>query len=106
MPADAYQNLRVFMLAGMYILGGITFLLGVGILLFDIMGKDINTLLTQTNRLAQKGLTEELSGLVGNASTLLNTINELVRTRNGIAIIMIVVGLVMMIVPYYLTLHP
>ncbi len=105
MAADVFKNLQVFMLSGMYLLGGATFTLGVGILMFDILGKDLRTVLSQTNRLAQKGLTEELSGLVGNASTLLNTINEMVRTRNGIGITLIVVGLVMMILPYYLTLQ-
>lgn len=105
MAADIFEKLQLFILTGLYILGGTTFMIGVGILLYDILGKDLRAIVAQTNRLAQKGLTEELSGLVGNASTLLNTINEMVRTRNGIAITLVIVGLVMMILPYYLTLQ-
>ena len=105
MAADVFEKLQLFILTGLYILGGTTFMIGVGILLYDILGKDLRAIVAQTNRLAQKGLTEELSGLVGNASTLLNTINEMVRTRNGIAITLVVVGLIMMILPYYLTLQ-
>lgn len=105
MAADVFEKLQLFILTGLYILGGTTFMIGVGILLYDILGKDLRAIVAQTNRLAQKGLTEELSGLVGNASTLLNTINEMVRTRNGIAITLVIVGLVMMILPYYLTLQ-
>lgn len=105
MDADIFEKLQLIILSGLYLLGGTTFMIGVGILLYDILGKDLRAIVTQTNRLAQKGLTEELSGLVGNASTLLNTINEMVRTRNGIAITLVVVGLIMMILPYYLTLQ-
>lgn len=105
MTADVFEKLQLFILSGLYILGGTTFMIGVGILMYDILGKDLRAIVAQTNRLAQKGLTEELSGLVGNASTLLNTINEMVRTRNGIAITLVIVGLVMMILPYYLTLQ-
>ena len=105
MAAELFDKLQLIFLSGLYILGGITFIIGVGILLYDILGKSLNNIVTETNRLAQKGLTEELSGLVGNASTLLNTINEMVRTRNGIAISLIIVGLLMMILPYYLSLQ-
>jgi hypothetical protein len=99
-----FDNLQVFMLAGMFILGGVTFSIGVSILLLDLWGKDLRSIISQTNRLAQKGLTEELSGLVGNASTLLNTVNEMVRTRNGIGLTLMVIGIVMMISPFILTL--
>jgi hypothetical protein len=105
MAAGIFDKLQLIFLSGLYILGGITFIIGVGILIYDILGKNLNNIVTETNRLAQKGLTEELSGLVGNASTLLNTINDMVRTRNGIAISLIIVGLLMMILPYYLSLH-
>ena len=105
MAAELFDKLQLIFLSGLYILGGITFIIGVGVLLYDILGKNLNNIVTETNRLAQKGLTEELSGLVGNASTLLNTINEMVRTRNGIAISLIIVGLLMMILPYYLSLQ-
>jgi hypothetical protein len=104
MALETFKDLQVFMLAGMFLLGGITFSIGVSILLIDILGKDLRAIISQTNRLAQKGLTEELSGLVGNASALLSTVNEMVRTRNGIGITLMIVGIIMMILPFILTL--
>jgi hypothetical protein len=102
-PINAFNELQYYMLAGMYLLGGVTFITGVIILLVGIWGYDQQALLAQTNRIAQKGLTEELSGLVGNASTLLSTLNDMVRTRNGIGFILIFTGGLLMVTAYWFT---
>ena len=91
------------MLAGIFILGGLTFLSGVMILLLSVWGYDQRNLLTQTNRIAQKGLADEISGLVGNASMLVSAINDMVRSRNGIGIVLIVTGSALMIIAYWFT---
>lgn len=93
------HNLQYSMLIGFFTLGVITFLAGVLILIIGAWGKEVNATLAQTNRLAQKGLAEEVSGLVGNASSLLTTLNDLIRTRNGIGVTLIITGIVMMIIP-------
>ena len=98
------HNLQYTMLIGIFTLGVITFCAGVLILLTGAWGKDLRATLTQTNRLAQKGLADEVSGLVGNASTLLATINELMRTRNGIGITLIITGGIMMLIPCWFIL--
>jgi len=60
-------------------------------------GKDVHTLATQTTRLAQKGLAEQVAGLVGNASALLEAVNKLVRTTAGVGVFLTVLGLLLMI---------
>jgi hypothetical protein len=86
------QDLMIFMLIGIFLLGSVTFLLGLAILMYGAWGKDLRTIADQTTSLAQKGIAEEISGLVGNASTLMSTLNELVRTSNGIGFYLTIIG--------------
>src|SRR5512145_347416 len=97
------QRLQTFMIITMFGLGCTSFVTGAIILVITAAGKDSNNVLAQTNRLAQKGLAEEIAGLVGNATNLLNSINEMVTTRNGIGIALMIFGSILMLVAFYLT---
>jgi hypothetical protein len=90
------NDLQLFMIIGTFLLGSITFLLGLAILMYGAWGKDLKTIADQTTRLAQKGIAEEISGLVGNASTLMNTLNDLMRTSNGIGFYLTIIGALLM----------
>jgi hypothetical protein len=87
-----------------YLLGFITIILGIAILVHGVWGRDLRTLASQTTRLAQKGLAEEVSGLVGNASALLTTINEMVRTSTGIGLYLTLVGIILIGIAFYVTI--
>lgn len=89
------SEIQLIMACGTFLLGGITFLVGIFILVSGTMRRDLNVLATQTTRLAQKGLAEEVAGLVGNASSLLNAVNELVRTAAGIGVFLIFIGMIL-----------
>jgi len=91
------SELQLFMLIGTFLLGSITFLLGLAILMYGAWGKDLRTIADQTTRLAQKGIAEEIAGLVGNASTLMTTLNDVMRTSNGIGFYLTVIGGVLML---------
>ena len=73
----------------LFCLGGLSLLAGIIVLLSRTMNKDIRTLATQTNRLAQKGIIDGVAGLVGNASSLLDATNQLVRTSTGIGVFLV-----------------
>lgn len=96
-------TLRLYMLAGAYMLGFLTFIIGVAILLIGVWGYDQKNLLAQTNQIAQKGIAEDISGLVGNASMLVTAIHDMVRTRNGVGILLLVTGVILMIAAYWFT---
>lgn len=96
------NDLQMFMLIGIFLLGSVTFLLGLAILMYGAWGKDLRTIADQTTRLAQKGIAEEISGLVGNASTLMNTLNELMRTSNGIGFYLTIIGACLMFLSSYI----
>jgi hypothetical protein len=92
------NDLQLFMIIGTFLLGSITFLLGLAILMYGAWGKDLKTIADQTTRLAQKGIAEEISGLVGNASTLMNTLNDVMRTSNGIGFYLTIIGALLMLI--------
>jgi hypothetical protein len=97
------STLELVMLSVTYLLGFTTTILGIAILVHGAWGHDLRTLATQTTRLAQKGLAEEVSGLVGNASALLTTINEMVRTSTGIGLYLTMVGIILIGIAFYVT---
>ncbi len=87
----------VLAMAGcLFIIGILTFIAGVYILVVKVLGSDVSAIARQTAKLGQKGLADDVAGLVGNASALLDSINNLVRTSAGIAIFLIFISIVLM----------
>ena len=70
------------------------------------MGDELRVIASQTARLAQKGITDEITGLVGNASALLEALNSLVKTTTGVGVFLTLIGFILMVVAYYLGLQP
>lgn len=98
------QDIQILMAGGMFLLGIGTFLTGILILVSGSWWRDLRTLTTQTTRIAQKGITEEISGLVGNASALLNSINEMVHTTTGIGVFLTLIGMFLMGITFWMIL--
>lgn len=72
-------------------IAGIMFLIGIACLVISIvilsrqaLNKNIRTIAESTAKLAQKGLTDGVSGLVGNATMLLSSLNDLTQSNTGI----------------------
>jgi hypothetical protein len=98
------SDLKLVMVIGLFILGAITLLIGILLLITRSAGKEVRALATQTARLAKKGIAEDVAGLVGNASNLLNATNELVRTSAGIGVFLAILGFLLMAVATWLVL--
>lgn len=81
------------MAAVLMLLGVITFGIGVYIIVAKVVSGDVRSLVTQTAKLAQKGITDDVSGLVGNASSLIDSLNGLTKTSAGLGMFLIFVGL-------------
>ena len=94
MPINA-SNILFLMAIILFCMGALSLFAGIVVLLSRTMNKDIHTLATQTNRLAQKGIIDGISGLVGNASTLLEATNQLVRTSTGIGVFLVFTSLIL-----------
>lgn len=95
-------NFVVTMATALLLLGLISVVIGIIILVSRSMGKDIQTIANQTTNMAQKGIAEDVSGLVGNASMLLNALDQLIKTTAGIGIFLIFIGILLMAGSYWL----
>lgn len=98
-------DIKMLMVIGLFLLGVLTLLVGIILLITRSAGKEVRTLATQTAKLAQKGIAEDVAGLVGNASNLLSATNELVRTSAGIGVFLAVLGFLLMAVATWLVLQ-
>jgi hypothetical protein len=88
------------LLCGVVILG-----IGVYTLIGKLMGKELRTIADQTAKIAQKGITDEISGLVGNARSLIEVLNEMVKTTAGVGIFLVILGFLLMAAAYVLVLQ-
>ena len=89
-------DLIFFMVMALFTLGAISFVTGILILAIRASGKDVKALVAQTSQLAQKGLAEDVAGLVGNASGLLDAMNQLVKTTAGVGVFLTILGVILM----------
>jgi len=99
------QDLLLIVIIVPFVLGMISTVTGIILLVTRAMGSDIRTLAVQTTRLAQKGLAEDVAGLVGNASALLDAVNQLVITSAGVGVFLTLFGLMLMTIAGWLALQ-
>jgi hypothetical protein len=100
------QDTLSVIVAAMAGLGVIALAAGIFVLFRKVMGDELKVIANQTTRLAQKGIAEEITGLVGNASSLLEALNQLVKTTTGVGVFLTLIGFILMVVAYYLGLQP
>jgi hypothetical protein len=86
-------------------LGLLAIITGIAILISKTVGGEIKAITQQTTRLAQKGIAEDVAGLVGNASSLIDAFNQLVRTTTGIGIFLVIVGIIMNALAFFLLIR-
>lgn len=87
----------IFLLAAIAAaLGVLSVISGLILLVTRSSSNAVQALANQTARLGQKGIAEEIAGLVGNASSLMGALNELIRTSAGIGIFLVLFGFLMM----------
>jgi len=73
-------------------LGFISFLTGFVVLVTRVLGKGITKIANETQKVIQKGITEEIASIIGNASVLIESLNQLVTTAAGIGVFLMVIG--------------
>lgn len=96
------EQLRIVMVVLLFISGLMAFFPGIFILLTRSASREVRALTTQTTLLAQKGLSEEVAGLVGNASSLVSAISDLIKTNAGIGVFLTTIGVSLMGLACYL----
>lgn len=87
------------------ILGVGTFIAGIVVLLYRVGGRHVQALATQTTKMAQKGVTDEIAGLVGNTSSLLDSLNQLLKTTAGIGVFLCILGVLLVVAACWLAVQ-
>jgi len=77
-------------------LGLIAFITGFIVLLTRVLGKGITQIAKETQKVVQKGITEEIASIIGNASVLIDSLNQMVTTSAGIGVFLMVLGVLLM----------
>jgi len=96
------RDTQILIAGAVFVLGFLCILLGAFVLISRGYSKEIQALAAHTARLGQKGLAEEVSGLVNSASTLVAALNELVRSANGVGLFLMTIGLMMLGASYWI----
>ncbi len=96
------RQIQLIMSIGTFVLGILTFGVGVFIMISSTMSKEVRTIANQTAKLAQKGIAEEVAGLVGNASSLISAMNNLMHTTAGVGFLITAIGILMMAGSFWL----
>ncbi len=61
--------------------GSISFFTGLFVLITRVLGGGINKIAKETQKIVQKGIAEEVAGLVGNASVLIESVKPVSSNR-------------------------
>lgn len=96
-------DFQITMATVLFLLGLIVMGISIFILTRQAVGKDIQTLATQTTKLAEKGITENIAGLVGNASALINALHDLSKSNTGIGVFMVFLGIALLTTAYFIS---
>jgi hypothetical protein len=96
------SDFQIVISVAVFILGCMCILLGAFVLIGRGQSAEVKMLAAHTARLAQKGLAEEVTGLVNSASALVASLNDLVRTSNGTGVFLMTLGLMMIGTSYWI----
>lgn len=97
------HDLIFVLTASLMVLGVLSIASGIILLVVRGQSKAVHTIANQTARLAQKGIADDVAGLVGNASSLIEALNQLSRTNAGIGIFLVIFGFLMVIAAFFMT---
>ena len=85
-----------------FFIGVVVLLAGIIILIVQASGRNVKTVTESVSKLAQRGIAEDVAGLVGNASSLMNSMNDMVRSSSGIGITLVITGAALMAAAYFI----
>jgi hypothetical protein len=98
----SFSDFQIVIAVAMFIMGCMCILLGAFVLIGRGQSSEVKLLAAHTARLAQKGMAEEVTGLVNSASALVSSLNDLVRTSNGTGVFLLTLGLMMIGASYWI----
>ncbi len=98
-------EMQIIIGAAVFVLGCMCVVLGVLVLITRSYSREIKSLASHTARLGQKGMAEEITGLVNSASELVAALNGLVKTASGAGLFLVTLGMVMIASSYWVMMQ-
>lgn len=95
------MEVQIVIAAAVFILGCMCVVLGTFVLITRSYSKEIKSLASHTARLGQKGMADEITGLVNSASELVGALNQLVKTASGAGLFLVTLGMGMIASSYW-----
>jgi hypothetical protein len=92
---------QILIAATLFVLGLICFLLGVFVLMTRGYTGEVRALAAQTAQIGQKGIGQDITGVVQSASELVAAINQRVKTATGVGVFLTCTGLLMVVAAYF-----
>jgi hypothetical protein len=99
-------NIRIAMGLTFFPVGLFSILSGLIILMSGPYRTEAKILAQQSARLSQKGLTDNISLVAQSATSLVESVNGLIKTSSGNAIVLIIVGAILEGATYWLLAMP
>jgi uncharacterized membrane protein YczE len=96
-------DFQITMATILFLLGLIVMAISIFILTRQALGHEIQAIAKQTAKLAEKGITENLAGLVGNASSLINALHDLSKTNSGIGVFLVFLAISLLTTAYFIS---
>ena len=96
------ETLRLTMGLAFFPLGLFSVIAGLIILVAGPYHQEAKVLAQQSARIGQKGLTGDISLVTQSATALVDSVNSLIRTSSGNAIVLVVVGALLEVAAYWL----
>ncbi len=96
---------QILIAATFFLLGLIAILLGIFVLMTRGYTGEVRALAAHTARIGQKGIGQDITGVVQSASELVAAINQLVKTATGVGVFLTCTGLVMIVAAYLVVMQ-
>lgn len=97
-----FHEIQLIIAATLFFVGCLCLLLGILLLVTRGYSREVSSIAAHTAKLGQKGITQDITGLVASASDLVASINDLSRTASGVAFMLIAIGLGMVAGAYWI----
>jgi hypothetical protein len=96
---------QILIAATLFVLGLISMVLGIFVLIARGYSGEVRALAAHTAQIGQKGIGQEITGVVQSASELVAAINQLVKTATGVGVFLTCVGLIMIVAAYFVVMQ-
>jgi hypothetical protein len=96
-------DFQITMATVLFVIGLLCLAISVFILVRQAVDRDAQAIANQTTKLAEKGITDNVAGLVGNASSLINALNDLSKSNTGIGIFLVFLAIALLTTAYFIT---